>query len=152
MSEDNTSDMELPEGHGEALGGGTTTISAPELEAAVERVMRRLGVQTRNEGGSAPPGRAVPGTTPPTAETPPVTSTPMTSGAGAGLKRYFICIHNMVVTMWDFGAILGNGYNVILYQGKEASILVGQSIMGRSQAVWQLAIGLVPSQVGSQVA
>lgn len=77
----------------------------------------------------------------------------MTSGAGAGIKRYFICIrNNMVVPMWDFGAILGNGYNVILYQEKEASMLVGQSIVGRSQAVWQLAIGLVPSQVGSQVA
>ena len=92
MSEDNASDTELPTGHGEALGGETTTISDPELEAAVERVMRRLGAQTRNEGGLAPPGRAIPGTMLPTAETPPVTSAPMTSGAGAGIKRYSICI------------------------------------------------------------
>ena len=112
MSEDNTSDTE---GHGEALGGGTATISGPELEAAVERVMRRLGAQTRNEGGPAPPGRAVPETTPPTAETPPVTSAPMTSGASAGMKRYFIHILKTVVPMWDFWGYSREWLHRLLY-------------------------------------
>ncbi len=65
------------------------TISGPELEAAVERVMKRLGAQIRSDGGSALPGL---GATPPTTETPPATSAPMTSavssGAGAGIKIF----------------------------------------------------------------
>ena len=37
----------------EPLGGGTITIPVSELEATVERVIRRLGVQARSDDGAA---------------------------------------------------------------------------------------------------
>lgn len=72
----------------EPLGGGTVTIPVSELEATVERVIRRLGVQARSDDGAAASdsGRRTDGLTLPAASTP-VTST-TSSGAGAGKKTY----------------------------------------------------------------
>ena len=76
----------------EPLGGGTVTIPVSELEATVERVIRRLGVQARSDDGAAEAaaasdsGRRTDGLTLPAASTP-VTST-TSSGAGAGKKTY----------------------------------------------------------------
>ena len=64
----------------------------PGVEATVERVIRRLGVQARSDDGAAvaaaasDSGRRTDGLTLPAASTP-VTST-TSSGAGAGKKTY----------------------------------------------------------------
>ena len=101
---------------GESLGGGTATISGPELEAAAERVLRRMGAQARIEGGPALPGGAASATgsvTPPTTGSLPATNAPGTStasvssGASAGSYSYFriICKHMHAGYFW---AILEN--------------------------------------------
>jgi hypothetical protein len=88
------------------LGGGMATISGAELEAAVERVMRRLGAQTRSDGGSALPG---PGATPPTTETPPVTSAPMTSAVSLAQVLRFLYLYNIMQHGTSYEVTLGNG-------------------------------------------
>ena len=111
MNEDNPgsqSDMETPAEHNEPLSGETVTISGPELEAAVERVMRRLGAQTRSEGGSALPNGAASSAygTPPITETPPVTSIPKTSavssGASTDIKILYLRMQYLCRIFWGY--------------------------------------------------
>lgn len=54
MNDDDRDHADGENERGEPLGGGTINLSGAELEAIVDRVMKRLGSHTRNEEDPPP--------------------------------------------------------------------------------------------------